>query len=81
MTTAMLWWCTKPSLAENIRAAAEHYENKYGHKPTLCLVHPNAMENQKLDGLTGIAVRSWRSVLPGHLQIGVEEMPTAKEPA
>lgn len=76
MTTGMLWLCTKPSLAENVRAAAERYEKKYGRKPELCLVHPK-MLTDKID-IDGMTVRPYRPVLPGHLWIGFEEMPTEK---
>lgn len=76
MTVGMLWWCTKPALKDNIQAAVDHYENKYGRKPELCLVHPNMLKDVKLDEITGIMVRPYRPVLPNHLWIGFEEMPT-----
>lgn len=80
MTTVMLWFDdSKDTLSVKIQRAAAYYQKKYGHAAELCLVHPSALKDQKIDELTGITVRPYRSVLPGHLWIGVEDMPTEKE--
>jgi len=81
MTTGMLWYCEKKnlSLSAHIQEAAARYHKKYGRKPELCLVHPNMLKDQKLDEITGITVRPWRPVLPGHLWIGREDMPTERK--
>jgi hypothetical protein len=76
MTKAMLWWCEREQLKDNIQAAADYHEKKYGRRPDLCLVHPEALKGVKLEEIQDITVRPWRSVLPGHLWIGIEEKPT-----
>jgi hypothetical protein len=75
----MLWFDNSDAtLAQKIAKAVAYYKNKYGHAPTLCLVHPNMIADQKMD-LEGITVRPYRPVLPGHLWIGIEEMPTERK--
>lgn len=92
MNTGMLWFDNDPktALAVKIERAVEYYQKKYGRKPNLCLIHPNALESSALEGGTGerpssgmakasaknasgVTVRPYRPVLPGHLWIGVEE--------
>lgn len=77
MTTGMLWFDnSSATLSAKIQRAADYYKNKYGRAPELCLVHPNMLKDQKLDELTGITVRPYRPVLPGHIWIGFEDKPT-----
>ena len=74
MNTGMLWFDNDPktALAPKIERAVDYYHEKYGRKPNLCLIHPNALESEKLK--TGkVMVRPYRPVLPGHLWIGIEE--------
>jgi len=84
MNTGMLWFDndSKTTLAAKIERAVAYYQKKYGRKPNLCLIHPNAVhgESQKTDKATGpvsntcgVTVRPYRPVLPGHLWIGVED--------
>lgn len=82
VNTGMLWFDNDPktALAAKIERAVEYYHKKYGRKPNLCLIHPDALEKSdrlKTVGSTtdpnGIKVRPYRPVLPGHLWIGVEE--------
>lgn len=76
MHTGMLWFDdTQSTLTAKIQRAADYYFKKYGRKPEICLVHPNMLKDQKLE-LTGITIRPYRPVLPGHLWIGIEEKPT-----
>jgi hypothetical protein len=76
MTAGMLWFDNSDStLATKIQKAADYYHKKYGRLPDLVLVHPNMLKDQKLD-VDGITVRPYRPVLPGHIWIGIEEMPT-----
>lgn len=80
MTSGMLWWCgSKGDLAAKIKAAAAYYKKKYGRAPELCLINPN-VDISGIGTFGGdvnpITVRHSKIVLPGHLWIGVEEMPT-----
>jgi hypothetical protein len=79
MDTGMLWFSANKSadLLAEINAAARYYQNKYGRSPNLCFVHPNTME--KIDSQHGasISIKPDKTVLPGHLWIGVDEkLPT-----
>ena len=81
MSTGMLWFDNSAdTLTAKICKAADYYHKKYGRRPELCLVHPNMLKDQKLE-IEGITVRPYRPVLPGHLWVGIEEQPVAKEPA
>ncbi len=76
MNAGMLWFDNDPKtpLAAKIHQAAEYYRRKHGRTPDLCLVNPGAAGDAYVDGIT---VRSLRSILPGHLWIGVDEkLPT-----
>jgi hypothetical protein len=84
MSIGMLWLLNKNStmtLAQKIAQAAAYYLKKYGRAPELCLVNPSMLDGQTLDDVPGITVRPWRPVLPGHMWIGIEEMPTKDEVA
>ena len=83
MTVGMLWFDNsgKP-LAQKVAEAAAYHLKKFSRVPDLCLVHPSMVEGSSLtvNGANGgiITVRPHRAVLPGHLWIGVEEMPTGE---
>src|SRR3990172_1556350 len=78
MTIGMLWrdLDLTTSLSHKVQKAAAYYLKKYGRKPELCLVHPSMISSYKKDIVDGIIIRPWRPIQPGHLWIGVEEMPT-----
>ena len=77
MKTGMLWFDNDPktTLAAKVIMAVAYYAEKYGRVPNLCLVNPVALEGHApiSPDLGGVVVRPYRSVLPGHLWIGVEE--------
>jgi hypothetical protein len=81
MNVGMLWFDNDPktALAAKVHQAAEYYRAKYGRMPDLCLVNPTMLkEPQAQDGK--ILIRPLRSVLPGHLWIGVDEkLPTGTD--
>ncbi|RPH62861.1 MAG: hypothetical protein EHM81_01335 [Chloroflexi bacterium] len=86
MNVGMLWFDNDPktTLTAKIHQAAEHYRSKYGRMPDLCLVNPSMLAQSQAspgDGQVGkIAIRPLRSVLPGHLWIGVDEkLPTGAD--
>ncbi len=77
MLSGMLWFDnSQTALTTRIRKAMDYYQKKYGRTPELCLVNPAMLNDQQVDDLTGIIVRPYRPVLPGHLWLGVDEMPT-----
>lgn len=76
MHTGMLWFDNDPrtTLSVKIQKAMEYYSKKFGRVPDLCLVHPSMMEgSQKQVELGKLIVRPYRSVMPGHFWIGVED--------
>ncbi len=74
MNTGMLWFDNDPKIAltEKVARAAEYYKSKYGHAADVCLVNPGMLPEQVVK--TGrIQIRAMKTVLPGHLWIGVDE--------
>ena len=73
MDIGMLWFDdSSRTFGEKVRRAAEYYNEKYGHQPTLCLVNPAALEAGTA-APAGIEVRPARLVMPHHFWIGVDE--------
>ncbi|GAB4504374.1 MAG: hypothetical protein Fur0043_13680 [Anaerolineales bacterium] len=79
MNTGMLWFDNDPKTALTIKIAraADYYRQKYGRPPNVCLIHPSMLggdlpEHASLTA-SNVTVRPYRTVLPGHLWIGVEE--------
>ncbi|HTP03345.1 MAG TPA: hypothetical protein VMJ64_18350 [Anaerolineales bacterium] len=83
MHIGMLWFDNTPdvSLKVRIEKAADYYRRKYHQEPNLCLLNPSMLEaaggrgkgGGGLPELTGMTVRAYAPVLPGHLWIGLEE--------
>ena len=79
MNVGMMWFDndTKTALAAKVSRAAEYYRLKYGRIPDICLVNPSMLAQQDAEPFQGqagkIVVRAFRSILPGHLWIGVED--------
>ena len=79
MEQGLLWFDnTKRTLVEKVKLAAQHFQQKYGRTPDLCLVHPSMMGTDDVVAFYGkdIHIRPYRPVLPGHLWIGIDEEPT-----
>jgi hypothetical protein len=74
MDTGMLWFDNDPkiSLKDKVARAAEYYKSKYGHAADTCLVNPGMMSEPSMQS-GRVQVRPMRTVLPGHLWIGVNE--------
>lgn len=74
MNIGMLWFDNDPktALTSKITRAVDHYRQKYGREPNMCLIHPSMMETEN-PGTSLVMVRPYRPVQPGHLWIGVEE--------
>jgi hypothetical protein len=73
MNIGMMWFDNDPktSLATKIARAAEYYRAKYGRTPDICLVNPNTTIGEVMGNIT---IRSCKTILPGHLWIGVEDV-------
>lgn len=39
------------TLADKVRIAAAHYQQKYGHAPDVCYIHPVAEHEANVDGI------------------------------
>lgn len=75
----LLWFDDSPSRAvtEKIERAMQRYQQKYGHQPDVCYIHPAHLkegEASAADALsaTGVKVLPAKSVLPHHFWLGVE---------
>jgi hypothetical protein len=86
MNTGMMWFDNDPktSLDVKIQKAADYYRQKYGCVPDICLVNPGMLDNTHPEPDTRhagkILIYPLRSVLPGHLWIGVnEKLPTGAD--
>lgn len=74
MHTGMLWFDNSTAtLQVKLQKAVDYYHKKYGRTPDLVLVHPSMLENQAPVQITGLQVRPYRPVLPGHVWVGVED--------
>lgn len=73
MIAGMLWLCAdlKRPLTDNIEQAAEYYKEKYGVNPTHCEINQKNVDRSLLEYTKRKVVVS-KSVLPGHLWIGVD---------
>jgi hypothetical protein len=74
MNIGMLWFDNDPKtgLSAKIERAVDHYRQKYGRDPNLCLIHPSMVDQGPQENFK-IPVRPYRSVLPGHFWIGIED--------
>ena len=81
MNIGMMWFDNNPKtpLTVKVREASAHYRAKYGKTPDTCLVNPSMLaEPQMQEGK--VIIRSMRSIMPGHLWIGVDEkLPTGTD--
>ena len=69
----LLWFddtATRP-LADKVALAAQRYQQKYGHVPEVCYVHPDELKGQNASADT-VKVLPAKMVLPHHFWLGVE---------
>lgn len=73
MEIGMLWFDDGPKpLPEKVSQAVAFYEDKFGRKPTHCLVNPKTLDGD--EGIVaGVEIRQARNVMPNHYWIGVDE--------
>jgi hypothetical protein len=81
MNIGMMWFddAKNKTLHAKIREAAQYFRRKFEKIPEVVLVNPKELESDKgfaLDVFNEfvILVRPWKSVLPSHLWIGVEDL-------
>jgi len=73
MEIGMLWFDDSPnSLREKVSQAVAFYQDKFGEKPTHCLVHPSTLNGSE-GVIAGVQVREARNVMPNHYWIGIDE--------
>jgi len=71
MRTGLLWYDDSDTdLGAKVLDAAERYEEKFGDRPNRCYVHPDCLEEEKLQ-VNGIVVLPSKSVLPNHFWVGL----------
>lgn len=77
MRVGMLWFDgnTGMQVEQRVERAASYYREKYGRRPTLCLVNPD-LEAAGLPAQVGeVELRALDTVLPNHFWIGVKPNP------
>ncbi len=84
MEFGLLWYDDSPtrSLVEKVARAAAQYERKFGQAPTVCFVHPAALNGHahngggrgKITQVGHVQIQTLRTVLPNHFLVGVEEV-------
>jgi hypothetical protein len=74
MNIGMMWFDNDPkkTLTTKIMEAADYYHQKYGGVPDICLVNLSMSPGTEMK-VGRVTVKPMRSILPGHLWIGVEE--------
>lgn len=73
----LLWFDDDPGrgVADKVVRATTRYQQKYGHAPDVCYVHPSALTHSP--ALVGnVKVLPAMTVLPYHFWLGVEGKPT-----
>lgn len=75
MNVGMLWLDDdkKRPLTEKVQRAADHYCEKYGRFPELCLVNNKTLTGEQLVGK--IKVQPARTVLRDHFWLGMQSTP------
>lgn len=70
MNTGLMWLDTdrKRSLEDKVKRAADHYREKYGRFPELCLVNSGLLTEDRKVGR--VLVQPSKTVLPGHFWLG-----------
>lgn len=73
MNIGMLWLDDdkRRSFEEKVKRAADHYREKYGRFPELCLVN-NKMLSEEKKKVGRIEVQPTQTVLPHHFWLGMK---------
>jgi hypothetical protein len=82
MDIGMLWFDDSSTpLPDKVSQAVTFYQDKFGEKPTHCLVHPATLSGEGEGLVAGVQVRTARNVMPNHYWIGVDEKSTRVQQA
>jgi hypothetical protein len=75
MKVGMLWFDENREVAieQRIMQASEYYHLKYGHKPNLCFVHPDAIEVEAQIVEAAMKVKPSQTLLQDHFWIGLDD--------
>ena len=79
MNIGMMWFDNDPkkTLDAKVLQAADYYKRKYGRMPDMCMVNPRNLPESPTQSepvkAGRITILALRSVMPGHLWIGVDE--------
>jgi hypothetical protein len=70
----LLWFDDDPAraLSDKITRAERRYQQKYGHAPDVCYVHPSALPGGELS-VGQVRVLPVRTVLPYHFWLCVQD--------
>lgn len=73
MKVGLLWYDDDPArdLGQKVGRAASRYQQKFGRQPTVCYVHPSALEGG-IGQVGRIKVAALASVLRHHFWVGEE---------
>ena len=68
----LLWFDDDPgrAVADKVARAVQRYQQKYGHAPDVCYVHPGQVPERELS-VGPVKVLSAQTVLPHHFWLGV----------
>jgi hypothetical protein len=72
MDTGELFFIENPKLdlEGKVLWAAKSYQQKYGRKPTLCMLHPSLLRGGTRR-VGGLHLEAKKSILPNYLWIGI----------
>ncbi len=76
MQEGLLWFDDDPNRAtsDKVSRAVQRYEQKYGHSPDVCYVHPGQIKEHELS-VGVVKVLPAQIVLPHHFWLGVADQP------
>jgi len=71
----LLWFDDNPTraISDKVERAVQRYQQKFGHNPDVCYVHPAHLKEGELSLADGVKVLPAKSVLPHHFWLGVVE--------
>jgi hypothetical protein len=72
MQEGLLWFDDNPgrSLTDKVERAVKRYQQKYGHVPNVCYVHPTMIDTGEARPMRAVRVLPARTVLPNHFWVG-----------
>jgi hypothetical protein len=73
----LLWFDDHPTrpVSDKIKRAVQRYQQKYGHNPDVCYVHPAQLKEGDLSLAEDVKVLPAKSVLPHHFWLGIQSQP------